>query len=173
VKINIGIRQVRSASASVIALLLFVAACASPPPETGSTFYRALYKKTGYFLGEDTSSVGSGSCAVESRYGSKKSGPVSEMVCVNRQAGVEGRVKYRVNYTAPDAGHRIWKIAATFPEKKAKDLAFITDLEEKFGTPRKTESPLSLSWQVESAYLEVREDRYGVHLQLWDRSLRE
>ncbi|MBL4806158.1 MAG: hypothetical protein JKY31_02595 [Rhodobacteraceae bacterium] len=163
------------ALAAVFVACIILVSCAAPPPppKTGAPLHRALLDDTGYFLGETTASVGTGSCAVESRYGNKRAGPVSEMVCVNRRGGNSGRVKYRVNFTAPDAGHQIWKITATFPDKKANDLGIIVGLEEKFGLPRKVENPLVLTWQAKDAYLEVREDQYGAHIQLWDRSLRQ
>ena len=157
------------------ATALLVTSCsAPPPPPSGKELYKALLEDTGYQLGDDVpgGNSGSGECAVESRYGNTASGPVALLICTRKLPDSSGRVKYRVNYTAPEAGHRIWKIAATFPEKSMQDIDIIKGYEEKYGTPRKVTNPLALTWQLEDAYLELSEDQYGVHLQLWDRSLR-
>ncbi len=160
-------------------LFVFIAAiltsCAAPPPTPNGGLNLALLEDTGYGLGSkgsNSAQTGQGSCAVESRYGYSTNGAVSQLVCVSREGQDGDRVKYRISYTKPSAGHRIWKIAATYPDKKVGDLNLVEKLEAKYGTPRKVSNPLALTWQKESAYLELREDQYGVHLQLWDRGLR-
>ncbi|MCF8466230.1 MAG: hypothetical protein K9G33_02410 [Sneathiella sp.] len=160
---------------ALAAALLGTSCSAPPPPKTsGTQLYKALFKDTGYQLGDDVPAGNSrsGECAAESRYGNTETGPVALLVCTGKSGDGSGRVKYRVNYTPPEAGHRIWKIAATFPDKSLQDIDFIKSFEEKYGTPRKVVNPFALTWQWEDAYLELSEDQYGVHLQLWDRSLR-
>lgn len=164
-------------STGLFLFLAFVlASCGAPPPtvpEKGLT--QALFEDTGYGLGNEalkSAEPGQGACAVESRYGNSASGPVSQLVCVSRKGSGGDRIKYRVNYTMPSAGHRIWKITATYPDKKVTDLNLVDRLEAQYGMPRKVTDPLGLTWQKGTTYLELREDQYGVHLQLWDRALR-
>ncbi|MEH6545983.1 MAG: hypothetical protein V7701_06130 [Sneathiella sp.] len=157
-------------------LSLLLLSCAAPSPQTelSGVLHRALLDNTGYKLGNDTvvdEKSETTSCAVEGRYGDPKTGAISRYVCVARAKDLQ-RVTYRVNFTAPDAGHRIWKIDATFPDKKVVELMIIEGFEEKYGKPHKVENPLTLSWQLETASLSVREDKFGVHVQLWDRGLR-
>jgi hypothetical protein len=155
---------------------LLLLSCAAPPSPTEKSgiLHQALLDNTGYQLGNENIIGGkpdSTSCAVESRYGDAKSGAISRYVCVVR-GNTSQRVTYRANFTAPEAGHRIWKIDATFPDKKIADLAIIEEFGNKYGPPHKVENPLILSWQLETASLSVREDKFGVHVQLWDRGLR-
>jgi hypothetical protein len=112
-------------------------------------------------------------CAVESRYGNLKTSPVSELICVDKTASAGHRIRYRVNYTTPETGHRIWKISASFPEQTIDSLDIVDNLEKQFGPPHKVTEPLGLTWEREQAYLEIREDRNGVHMELWDRTLRK
>ncbi|MEH6525483.1 MAG: hypothetical protein V7723_05380 [Sneathiella sp.] len=157
-----------------LSLLLLSCAGPSPQTETSGVLHQALFDNTGYKLGNEAvvdEKSGTTSCAVGGRYGDPKTGAISRYVCVAR-GKVSQRVTYRVNFTAPDAGHRIWKIDATFPDKKVAELTIIERFEEKYGKPHKVENPLTLSWQLETASLSVREDKFGVHVQLWDRGLR-
>lgn len=157
-------------------LFLLLLSCTSPPPQTEKSgiLHQALLDNTGYKLGNEDiigEKADTTSCAVESRYGDLKTGAISRYVCVVR-GNTSQRVTYRVNFTAPDAGHRIWKIDATFPDKTVAELAIIEGFGKKYGMPHKVENPLTLSWQLETASLSVREDKFGVHVQLWDRGLR-
>lgn len=157
-------------------LCLLILSCTAPTPqiEKSGVLHQALLDNTGYELGAENvleANSDTTSCAVESRYENSKSGAISRYVCVIREK-TSHRVTYRVNFTTPDAGHRIWKIDATFPEKEVSDLTIIEDFERKYGAPHKVESPLTFSWQLETASLSVREDKFGVHIQLWDRGLR-
>ncbi len=154
---------------------LVIASCAPPSPKVpDGGLKQALFEDTGFGLGSNGSNLTSkeqGECAVESRYGSSPSAPVSLLVCVSRDAASGERVKYRINYAKPSAGHRIWKIAASYPDKNVADFN-MDKLEAQFGTPRRVSDPLALTWQKDTTFLELREDQYGVHFQLWDRSLR-
>ncbi|USG61323.1 hypothetical protein NBZ79_19375 [Sneathiella marina] len=163
-------------NAFLFGLSLLLMSCVAPPPqtETSGILHLALLENTGYRLGNEDINDGqpeTTSCAAESRYGDSKTGAISRYVCVVR-GNTSQRVTYRINFTAPDMGHRIWKIDATFPKMKVADLAIIEEFENKYGAPHKVENPLTLSWQLETASLSVREDKFGVHVQLWDRGLR-
>ncbi|WP_373087856.1 hypothetical protein [Sneathiella sp.] len=171
-----GSERVRvSVLAVLVAFALASCTAPSPPPPSGVPLHQALYKSTGYQLGDTTGGEGGGglgNCAAESRYGKSVNAPVLLLICVYQPANAADRVTYRVNYTSPTAGHRVWKISATYPDKRLQDLGFVDDFEGKYGPPHKLTAPLTLTWQLEQAYLELREDRYGAHMQLWDRSLR-
>jgi hypothetical protein len=164
----------------IVALLfgfvLLLSNCSAPPPSkrTGSSLHRALFGEIGYQLGDDRvteDAIDTGSCAVEGRYGDKKTSEISRIVCVDR-SDASKRITYRLNFTEPNTGHLVWKIDATFLGRKVDDLDLIEVFEDRYGAPHRLENPLTLSWQLESASLSVREDQFGIHVQLWDRGLR-
>ena len=151
--------------------LLLVTSCTAPPPS--GSLYEALFNETGYRLGGDASSgVANAECAAESRYDGAN-GPVQLLVCVAPLENKAGRIRYRISYTPPEAGHLIWKIDASIPDKTLQNLGILRALEQKYGSAQIQADGQTLKWQADAAYLEIREDRYGVQFLLWDRSLRQ
>lgn len=155
----------------LLAAVLIVTGCAAER-STAETLYPVLLKETGYKLGADKAVRTAGDCAAESRYGGGTSGPVTVLVCVDRHVSGGGRIRYRIHFTAPEAGHRIWKMEASWPDTTMAETDLASELTEKFGPPERKDAPLSLIWQRGGAYLELAEDDYGLHLTLWDRNLR-
>jgi hypothetical protein len=146
--------------------------CVMPPPQPPS-LHEALLPDTGYQLGgkETRSGIERAECAAESRYDGT-SGPVLVQVCVAPHVGSADRIRYRVSFTPPEAGHRIWKIDASVPGATYQQLGVLNKLRKKFGPGRKVKATDTWRWTLEAAHLELREDQYGVHFMLWDRSLR-
>ncbi|MEX1035551.1 MAG: hypothetical protein WDZ54_06305 [Sneathiella sp.] len=157
----------------VISGALFVSGCMAPPPQRIS-LDQALLQETGYELGPENPAHGidGAECAAESRYHGE-AGPVLVLVCVAPFKKERGRIRYRINYSPPAAGHRIWKIDASLPDRKLQDLGMIEELESKYGPARKAANGQIFTWHLEAGHLEIEEDRYGVQITLWDRSLRQ
>ncbi|WP_288905183.1 hypothetical protein [uncultured Sneathiella sp.] len=158
--------------AVVAAMLVLLSSCVMPPPVP--SLHEALLQETGYQLGEKSANLNEerAECAAESRYDGP-TGPVLVLVCVAPQNGNDRRIRYRVSYTPPEAGHRIWKIDASLPGATYQDTDILKALAEKYGPGRKLKASETRRWTFDAAHLEVREDQYGVHLMLWDRSLRQ
>ncbi|MDF2368681.1 hypothetical protein [Sneathiella sp.] len=161
------------AIAVATSVMLLITSCVMPPPPA-SSLHEALLQDTGYQLGKETTNGGveRAECAAESRYDGS-AGPVLVLVCVAPHNGEEGRIRYRVSYTPPEAGHRIWKIDASIPGATYQQLDILEQLTGKYGPGRKIEATKTWHWNLEAAHLELREDQYGVHFMLWDRSLRQ
>ena len=159
--------------AVVIAAMLLVTSCVVPPPPPPS-LHEALLQDTGYQLGgnETISGIERAECAAESRYDGT-AGPVLVQVCVAPHGRSEDRIRYRVSYTPPEAGHRIWKIDASVPAATYQQLDILDKLTGKYGQGKKLDATKTWRWTLEAAHLELREDQYGVHFMLWDRSLRQ
>jgi len=168
---NIGLGRLFVVGAGVALLLN---SCAAPPPPAELPLGRALLNKTGYELGPDNPFLGieGAACAAESRY-QGDGGPVLVMVCVAPLEKEAGRIRYRINYSPPAAGHRIWKIDASLPDQTLQNLGIIEELESKYGAASASENARQFAWKTGTANLEVEEDRYGVQISLWDRSVRQ
>ncbi|WP_246157147.1 hypothetical protein [Sneathiella litorea] len=158
--------------AALAASLFLITSCVMPPP--APPLHEALLQETGYQLGGKGPEDGRGrpECAAESRYDGPD-GPLLLLICVAPLDGHDSRIRYRVSYTPPEAGHRIWKIDASIPDATTQDLDILNSLDMKYGPGRKLTATQTWRWHLETAYLEVREDQYGVHFMLWDRSLRQ
>tara|TARA_R110000787_G_scaffold7925_13_gene26626 strand:+ start:12469 stop:12987 length:519 start_codon:yes stop_codon:yes gene_type:complete len=171
VKRDIGLGRFFVVGASVALLL---SSCAAPPPPAEVPLGQALLKETGYELGPDNPvhRIEGGACVAESRY-QGESGPVLVMVCVVPLEKEGGRIRYRINYSPPAAGHRIWKIDASLPDQTLQNLGIIEELERKYGTASASDSAHQFAWKAGTANLEIEEDRYGVQISLWDRSVRQ
>ena len=152
---------------------LLLTSCAVPPPAEMS-LGQALLKETGYELGSDNPALaGNGAaCAAESRYPGE-GGPVLVMVCVAPLEREGGRIRYRINYSPPAGGHRIWKIDASLPDQTLQNLGIIEELERKYGAASASENARQFTWKAGTAHLEIEEDRYGVQISLWDRAVRQ
>ncbi len=159
--------------AVVTAALLLITSCVMPPPPA-PPLHEALLQDTGYQLGEETTNSGieQAECAAESRYDGP-AGPILVLICVAPHGEEDGRIRYRVSYTPPEAGHRIWKIDASLPGATYQQLDILKTLNDKYGPGRRIKATKTWHWNLEAAHLELREDQYGVHFMLWDRSLRQ
>ena len=159
--------------AVVATVMILITSCAMPPPPP-SSLHEALLLDTGYQLGDKdaTAGIAQAECAAESRYDGP-TGPVLVQVCVAPYGEGNDRIRYRVSYTPPEAGHRIWKIDASVPGATYQQLDILDELTAKYGPGRKLDATKTWRWTLEAAHLELREDQYGVHFMLWDRSLRQ
>lgn len=159
--------------AVVMAAMLLITSCVIPPPPIPS-LHEALLQDTGFQLGDKDIKGGieHAECAAESRYDGP-TGPVLVLVCVASHGSNGDRIRYRVSYTPPEAGHRVWKIDASLPGATYQQLGIPKALNEKYGPGRKVKTTGTWRWNLDAAHLELREDQYGVHFMLWDRSLRQ
>ncbi|MFC4271736.1 hypothetical protein GQF03_16770 [Sneathiella chungangensis] len=151
-----------------------VTSCTAPPPPPAATLPGALLTETGYRLGEGAvaEEIAGAECAAESRYDGA-AGPVQLLVCVAPHAADGRRIRYRISFSPPEDGHRIWKIDASLPDQTLRQSEIPAEFAKKYGPPEVQQGGKTLKWQVGTAYLEIREDRYGVQFSLWDRSLRQ
>ncbi len=152
---------------------------ASVIPSSISTFgdgplYMALRKYTGFALGSDLKNAQSKElhiCAAKMRYGKKPDSKILQLYCSNRKQNSARLVKFWVNFTSPVYKNVAWKINLSLPGNRHNNAPFIAELESRFGKPMVSFLPLSYSWVVGSTHLTLKEDQYGVQLELWDRSL--
>lgn len=166
---DIGLGRLLVAGASMILLT----SC-TVPPQMKMSLGQALLKETGYELGPENPAYGTdgAACAAESRY-QGDSGPILVLVCVAPLEKEDRRIRYRINYSPPAAGHRIWKIDASLPDESLQTLGIIEEMERKYGAAKSTANARIFTWQAGTAHLEIEEDRYGVQISLWDRAVRQ
>ncbi len=110
-------------------------------------------------------------CAAKMRYGRKHDSKIAQLYCSNRKSGSAEHRKFWVNFTAPDKGHLAWKIMVSLSGGEARYSGLVNHYTAVYGKPRKVTDPISYSWQDGAIYLQLKEDRYGYQVELWDRTL--
>ncbi len=148
----------------------------SKPAEVPLPLQTALASVTGYKLGDLVNPDGSenGKCVNAGRFGATTTGPVTQIFCFanKNEKSKARRTKYWVSFTPPEHDHKVWRVEISVPEKKASEVSLVSELVRYYGPPRKTEKPFRLSWKYQDMHLTVKEDDYGTHFLLWDRTLR-
>ncbi|GLQ04860.1 hypothetical protein [Sneathiella chinensis] len=130
----------------------------------------ALSAATGYSLGarsHDKRQSQVGLCAAKMRYTAEQ---IAMLYCWNSRSEKEERIQAWINFSRPEHGNRVWKISLNIPGDAEENADFIERLHEKYGSPRVVNRPLSMSWAASDVYLRVQEDRFGLQLELWDRT---
>ncbi|MBL4905986.1 MAG: hypothetical protein JKX94_00915 [Sneathiella sp.] len=133
----------------------------------------ALQEQTGFILGsalKKPKSAGLRICAAKMRYGTQFDSKIAQLFCTNQKQDKPRKTKFWVNFTSPAYGHKAWKINLSLSGDRYSNADFIAALKTQFGPPHIVREPLAYKWQVGTAHLTLREDQFGLQLELWDRS---
>ncbi len=143
-------------------------------PLSKASLGTALRGYTGYSLGsriDEAKRTELRICAAKMRYGNATDSKIAQLYCSNRKTGSVDLRKFWINFTAPDHGHKAWKIMLSLSGGQPIYSDLVGSLTTTYGTPKKVADPVSYSWQDGDIYLILKEDKFGYQIELWDRSL--
>lgn len=171
-----------------LGLILLVSACSAPvkklppiaekklPEPAEPNLDRVFTELTGYGLGDlraQHKEENYGKCVAAGRFGKNNKGKIVQLFCFShlRPAPEHPRTRYWISFTSPEKQHRVWRVEISVPKKKMADLSLVSELKRNIGAPRRYDLPPALAWKNKTAHLTVKQDDYGTHFLLWDRSL--